>query len=73
MFEKSQIREDMIVVDADGERVGIIDLVEEKRFRLKRAECKDRLPHYLPMASVAHVERDIATLEDDVQIPVGVR
>ena len=69
MTDTSAIREDMVVIGADGARVGVVDKVEGERIKLTKADSSVQLEgaeggahaghhHYISLGLVAGVEGD---------------
>ncbi|QCB53662.1 DUF2171 domain-containing protein [Sphingopyxis sp. PAMC25046] len=60
--DHSAIKEDMIVVGADGVHVGTVDHLEGERIKLTKTDSGDGKHHYLPAGLVAAVEGDTVRL-----------
>ena len=73
MFQRSDIRSEMVVVSADGDHVGTVDTVEGRRLRLTRADSQDGLHHYLSISEVDRIDSGRVWLKEGAEIPVGVR
>lgn len=57
MFTKNTILKEMQVLDARGNRIGLVDAVlPENEIRLARSESPDGLHHYIPLEWVAEVD-----------------
>ena len=59
MVDASQIRDGMEVLGSDGGLVGIVDHVEPTRLKLTRKDAPDGQHHYLPLSSVARIDRHV--------------
>ncbi|MGZ8337025.1 MAG: DUF2171 domain-containing protein [Allosphingosinicella sp.] len=74
MTERTDIREDMEVIGADGVRVGTVDRVEGDRIKLTRADSGEGSHeghhHYLPIGLVAAVEGDQVRLSANADVAV---
>jgi hypothetical protein len=57
-----QIREDMQVVDASGNRVGTVDRCEDGQIKLTRADSPDGEHHFIPFDQVENVEGETVML-----------
>ncbi|MGH6786282.1 MAG: DUF2171 domain-containing protein [Novosphingobium sp.] len=57
-----QIREDMMVHDADGNHIGTVDSCEGDRIKLTRKDSADGQHHYVPLSQVAGIEGDTVRL-----------
>ena len=72
MAELSQVREHMVVIGADGVRVGIVDKVEGDRIKLTKASNPPGSHadhhHYLPGGLVAAVEGDQVRLSANANV-----
>tara|TARA_R110001599_G_scaffold2907_1_gene16274 strand:+ start:1554 stop:1811 length:258 start_codon:yes stop_codon:yes gene_type:complete len=70
MFDKSQIREHMEIIGADGVRVGVVDHLDDSGERIKLTKHdspqteggKGASHHYLPIGLVAEAEGDTLRL-----------
>ena len=64
MTDKSQIKEHMEVIGADGVHVGIVDHLDGERFKLTKKDSpqtksgKGASHHYLPVGLIAEIEGD---------------
>lgn len=57
-----QIREDMEVVDAEGEHVGTVDRCEDGQIKLTRNDSEDGEHRFIPLGQVDNVEGDTVML-----------
>jgi hypothetical protein len=65
-MDKSQIREHMKVVGADGRSIGSVDRVEGgERIKLSKSESGDGQHHFINMADVADIKGDEIRLRKD--------
>jgi len=64
MTDKSQIKEHMEVIGADGVHVGIVDHLDGERIKLTKKDSpqtksgKGASHHYLPVGLIAEIEGD---------------
>lgn len=56
MFENLDIKENMEVVDTNGQLIGTVDHVEGDVVKLTRSGFSDELHHFVPLAAVRKVE-----------------
>jgi hypothetical protein len=56
-MDENDIRPDMEVISSDGERVGVVESVEDGRVRLtKYGSASGGVSHYIPVSWVAAVD-----------------
>jgi hypothetical protein len=69
MADTSKIVSHMVVVDSDGQRVGVVDKVEAASIKLAKFDQTDDGHHWVPLAwvvavdQIVHLDRDL----DEVQ------
>jgi len=56
MFENLDIKEQMEVVDINGQHIGTVDHIEGDVLKLSRSGFTDELHHFVPLAAVRKVE-----------------
>ena len=59
MIDRSQIRQHMDVISADGERVGTVDAVEGERIKLTKDASADGKHHHVDLSDVARVDEHV--------------
>jgi hypothetical protein len=64
-MDKSQIREHMKVIGADGRSIGSVDKVEGGKIKLSKSGSADGQHHFIDMADVAEVKGDEIRLTKD--------
>ena len=57
-MDKSQIREHMKVIGADGQHIGTVDRVEGDQIKLTKSDASDGRHHIIDMADVADIKND---------------
>lgn len=57
-MDKSRIRENMKVVDADGSHIGTVDRVEGETIKLSKSDSADGQHHIVDLADVADIKND---------------
>ena len=57
-MDKSQIREHMKVIDADGRHIGTVDRVEGDNIKLSKSDSADGHHHVVNVADVADIKND---------------
>jgi hypothetical protein len=57
-MDKSQIREHMKVVGADGRSIGSVDKVEGDKIKLSKSDSPDGQHHFIDLADVADIKND---------------
>ena len=57
-MDKSQIREHMKVIGADGRHIGTVDRVEGDNIKLSKSDSADGHHHIVNIADVADIEND---------------
>jgi hypothetical protein len=70
---KDKIKENMVVIGADGVHVGTVDRLEGDRIKLKKSDSFGKHEghhHYVEMGFVAGVERDKVRLSANADIAV---
>ncbi len=64
---RDQLREQMEVVDANGEHCGTIDSIDGDRIKLTRSDSTDGQHHYVEMSQVAGIESGQVRLNSNSQ------
>jgi hypothetical protein len=64
-MDKSQIREHMKVIGADGRSIGSVDKVEGDKIKLSKSGSADSQHHFIDMADVAEIKGDEIRLTKD--------
>jgi hypothetical protein len=60
MASASQIKEHMVVVAADGEKIGTVDHMEgADKIKLTKHDSPDGQHHFIPLAMVKSVDRQV--------------
>ena len=57
-MDKSQIREHMKVIDADGRHIGTVDRVEGENIKLSKSDSADGHHHIVNVGDVADIKND---------------
>ena len=57
-MDKSQIREHMKVIGADGRHIGTVDRVEGENIKLYKSDSSDSHHHIINVADVADIKND---------------
>ena len=57
-MDKSQIREHMKVIGADGRHIGTVDRVEGDTIKLSKSDSADGRHHTVSVADVADIKND---------------
>ena len=57
-MDKSQIREHMEVIGADGRHIGTVDRVEGDNIKLSKSDSADGHHHIINVADVADIKND---------------
>ena len=57
-MDKSQIREHMKVIGADGRHIGTVDRVEGDNIKLSKSDSADGHHHIVNVADVADIKND---------------
>jgi hypothetical protein len=57
-MDKSQIREHMKVIGADGRHIGTVDRVEGDNIKLSKSDSADGHHHIVNIADVADIKND---------------
>ena len=57
-MDKSQIREHMKVIGADGRHIGTVDRVEGDNIKLSKSDSADGHHHTVNVADVAEIKND---------------
>ena len=57
-MDKSQIREHMKVIGADGRHIGTVDRVEGDNIKLSKGDSADGHHHIVNVADVADIKND---------------
>jgi hypothetical protein len=57
-MDKSQIREHMKVIGADGRHIGTVDRVEGDNIKLSKSDSADGQHHVINVADVADIKND---------------
>jgi hypothetical protein len=57
-MDKSQIREHMKVIGADGRHIGTVDRVEGDNIKLSKSDSADGHHHIINVADVADIKND---------------
>jgi hypothetical protein len=57
-MDKSQIREHMKVVGADGRHIGTVDRVEGDNIKLSKSDSADGHHHIVNIADIADIKND---------------
>lgn len=74
MVNINQIKEHMVVIGADGVRVGTVDRVEGDRIKLTKADSGEGHHkghhHYVPCSLIADIEGDKVRLSANANVAV---
>lgn len=57
-MDKSEIREHMKVIGADGRHIGTVDRVEGDNIKLSKSDSADGQHHMVNVADVANIKND---------------
>jgi len=72
MLEQFRIKEHMEVTDFNGNHVGTVDSVEDKRIKLTKSDSADSKHHYIDMDLVEKVDDNRAYLKQNAELPSGM-